>query len=118
MRVASGDSLWRLAECYLGSGAKWRKLADLNPQIVEPRRLPVGLWIRLPDGASSPDVAGTVRVRKGDTLWKIAASALGSGAAWTCVARANPELTNANFIFPEQILKLPARCREIPQARE
>jgi nucleoid-associated protein YgaU len=68
---------------------------------------------------SSPrDVARTIRVRKGDTLWKIAATQLGSGLAWTCVVRANPDLADANFILPEQVLNLPLRCQEISKARE
>jgi nucleoid-associated protein YgaU len=53
VRVASGDSLWKLAQHYLGRGTKWRTLAALNPQVVDPRRLQVGDWIRLPD-LSSP----------------------------------------------------------------
>jgi nucleoid-associated protein YgaU len=118
VRVARGDSLWKLAQRYLGSGAQWRELAALNPQIVEPRRLQIGDWIRLPELASPRDVARTIRVRKGDTLWKIAAIQLGSGFAWTCVARANADLADANFILPEQVLNLPLRCEEISKGRE
>jgi len=118
VRVARGDSLWKLAQRYLGSGAQWRELAELNPQIVEPRRLQIGDWIRLPDLASPREVARTIRVRKGDTLWMIAATQLGSGLAWTCVARANADLADANSILPEQVLNLPLRCQEISKARE
>jgi nucleoid-associated protein YgaU len=113
VRVVGGDSLWKLAQRYLGSGGKWRELAALNPQIVDPRWLQIGEWIRLPDLASPPSppsVAKTIRVRKGDTLWKIAATELGSGYAWTCIARANPDLGDANLIFPEQVLNLPLGC--------
>jgi len=116
VRVARGDSLWKLAQRYLGSGAQWRELAALNPQIVEPRRLQIGDWIRLPDLASPGDVARTIR--KEDTPWKIAATRLGSGLAWTCVAHANPDLDDANFILPEQVLNPPLRCREISKVRE
>lgn len=118
VRVARGDSLWKLAQLYLGSGAQWRELAALNPQIVEPRRLQIGDWIRLPDLASPREVARTIRVRKGDMLWMIAATQLGSGLAWTCVARANADLADANSILPEQVLNLPLRCQEISKARE
>jgi nucleoid-associated protein YgaU len=111
VRVARGDSLWKLAKHYLGSGAKWRKLAARNPQIVDPRRLQVGDWIRLSDLSSLPRGARTVRVRKGDTLWKIAATELGSGLGWTCIARANGDLADANLILPERVLIVPSACR-------
>jgi nucleoid-associated protein YgaU len=118
VQVARGDSLWKLAQHYLGSGEQWRALAALNPQIGNYRRIQIGDWIRLPDHALPQDVAGTVQVRKGDTLWKIAATRLGNGLAWTCVAHANPDLADANFIFPQQILNLPLRCQEVSKARE
>jgi nucleoid-associated protein YgaU len=111
VRVARGESLWTLARRYLGSGARWRELAALNPRVIDPRGVRVGEWIRLPDLSSLPRVARTVRVRKGDTLWKIAATELGSGLAWPCIARANPDLADANFILPEQALNVPTGCR-------
>ena len=118
VRVARGDSLWKLAQHYMGSGAQWRELAALNPQIVEPRRLRIGDWILLPALASPRDVARTIQVRQGDTFWKIAATQLGSGLAWTCVAHANIDLADTNFILPGQVLNLPLRCQEISKARE
>jgi len=33
--VISGDSLWAIARRYLGNGARWREIYDLNPQIAE-----------------------------------------------------------------------------------
>jgi len=48
--VERGDSLWALARRYLGSGRRWRELAALNSQILNPNVLHVGEWICLPSG--------------------------------------------------------------------
>ena len=36
--VVSGDSLWAIARHYLGNGARWREIYNLNPQIAERNR--------------------------------------------------------------------------------
>ena len=46
--VQPGDSLWMLARRYLGRGARWRELAALNDQVLNPNVLHVGEWICLP----------------------------------------------------------------------
>jgi len=114
VRVARGDSLWKLARRHLGSGTQWRQLAALNPQLTNPDLIRVGQWIRLPLAASASQVAKTVRVEKGDTLWKLASVELGSGLAWECIAVVNPHLQNANLIYPGQTLAIPARCQAAP----
>jgi len=48
--VQPGDSLWKLARHYLGSGRRWRELAALNTQILNANVLHVGEWICLPAG--------------------------------------------------------------------
>ena len=48
--VERGDSLWALARRYLGSGRRWRELAALNSQVLNPNVLHVGEWICLPSG--------------------------------------------------------------------
>jgi nucleoid-associated protein YgaU len=48
--VQPGDSLWKLARHYLGSGRRWRELAALNTQIFNANVLHVGEWICLPAG--------------------------------------------------------------------
>lgn len=114
VRVARGDSLWRLAKRHLGSGMKWRQLAALNPQLTDPHIIRVGEWIRLPLASSASQVAKLVRVHKGDTLWKLARVELGTGLAWECIAEANPHLQNVNLIYPGQPLAIPARCVPTP----
>jgi nucleoid-associated protein YgaU len=114
VRVVRGDSLWKLAKRHLGSGTRWRQLAALNPQLTNPDLIRVGEWIRLPLASSESQVAKTVRVEKGDSLWKLARVELGSGLAWECIAEANPHLPNVNLIYPGQTLAIPARCTATP----
>jgi LysM repeat protein len=114
VRVVRGDSLWKLARRHLGSGTRWRQLAALNPQLTNPDLIRVGEWIRLPLGSSDSQIARTVRIEKGDSLWKLARAELGSGLAWECLAEANPHLQNVNLIYPGQTLAIPARCTATP----
>ncbi|MFE4671408.1 LysM peptidoglycan-binding domain-containing protein [Streptomyces sp. NPDC056723] len=50
----------------------------------------------------------TYTVRKGDTLWSIAASKLGDGGRWAEIAKLN-SLKNADDISVGQTLKLPKK---------
>ncbi|MET8824800.1 LysM peptidoglycan-binding domain-containing protein [Streptomyces sp. NPDC004610] len=50
----------------------------------------------------------TYAVRKGDTLWSIAAAKLGKGTRWTEIAKLN-KLSDADEITPGQKLKLPKK---------
>lgn len=45
--IAAGDTLWDLAETYLGDPTAWRQLQDANPGL-RPRRLPIGGTLTLP----------------------------------------------------------------------
>lgn len=47
--LKAGDTLWAVAQRYLGSGARWREIAQLNGiSDAEVRRLPAGKTLRLP----------------------------------------------------------------------
>lgn len=109
IRVERGDSLWKLAEQHLGSGLRWRELAALNPEISNPDLIYVGQVIRLRREEVFA-VARERRVERGDTLWKLAEAEYGSGLAWTCIAAANPQVENADLIYPNQVLALPEGC--------
>lgn len=53
---------------------------------------------------------GTYTVKKGDSLWKIAASKLGSGSRWNEIYNANKSVIggNPNLIYPGQVLTIPS----------
>jgi nucleoid-associated protein YgaU len=113
-RVQPGDTLWKLAKEYLGHGTHWLQLAAINPQVTDPTRLRVGTWVRLPEKAQTLQSANRVRIQRGDSLWKLAQAQFGTGNAWSCIAQANPQLQNANLIFPGQTLTIPASCTATP----
>jgi len=59
------------------------------------------------DGKKYPtELPDTIKVEKGDNLWKIALKQYGSGYNWVDIAKTN-NLTNANAIEVGQELKLP-----------
>lgn len=108
--VQRGDSLWKLAQHNLGQGSRWPELVSLNPLIVDPNHLVIGSRIYLPFEASAPRRPSRVQARKGDTLWTIARAHFGHGAAWHCIALANPQIEDADRIREGQELALPAAC--------
>jgi nucleoid-associated protein YgaU len=59
-------------------------------------------------GPRPPPVAGTHRVRSGDTLWSIAAASYGNPALWPKIYDANRErIRDPNLIYPNQELVIP-----------
>ena len=109
IRARRGDSLWKIAERHWGDGKEWRKIAAANPQLADPDMIRVGEELRLPARESAP-VAKQVRVQQGDSLWKLAATQLGNGHAWSCIAAANPQIEDSNRIYPGQLLLIPSGC--------
>jgi len=109
VRVERGDTLWKIAERHLGNGKDWRRIAAANPELKDPHRIVAGQQLRLPDAEVSA-AARTVRVQTGDSLWKLAAAQLGTGHAWGCLAAANPQIEDANRIYPGQMLVIPTDC--------
>lgn len=60
--------------------------------------------------SSNAPSGGTYTVKKGDSLWKIAASQLGSGSRWNEIYNLNKSVIggNPNLIYPNQVFTLPA----------
>jgi nucleoid-associated protein YgaU len=111
IRIQPGDSLWKLARRHLGAGTRWSDLLAANPTISDPLNLHPGVMLVVPATQLRSRVQPpSITVHSGDSLWKIAASQLGSAAAWPCIAQANPQLRDANLLRPGQILILPASC--------
>ena len=116
IRIQRGDSLWKLARRHLGSGSRWNELLASNPNISDPLRLQPGAMLDVPASELCSRVQPpSITVRNGDSLWKIAASQLGSSAAWRCLAQATPQLRDANLLRPGQLLVLPASCATQPK---
>ncbi len=45
--IVAGDTYWDIAKAVYGSGEKWKRIADANPDF-RPRRLPVGATLKIP----------------------------------------------------------------------
>ena len=114
--VQPGDSLWKLARRHLGKGARWREWLAVNPRLDNPDQLLPGGILLLPPAAvplaSAPPY--DVSVRRGESLWKIAQARLGSGVYWRCLAEANPQLRDADHIYPGETIRVPSTCQEAP----
>jgi nucleoid-associated protein YgaU len=110
-RVERGDSWWKMAEIYLGNGARWRELRGMNAADARPPELLLlGSVVLVPAeavGRGTP-VEKSVTVQKGDTLWRLAREHLGRGAAWKCLLEANPELGEPERLRIGQRVLLPA----------
>ncbi|HWN75598.1 MAG TPA: LysM peptidoglycan-binding domain-containing protein [Candidatus Udaeobacter sp.] len=111
IRIQPGDSLWKLARRHLGCGSRWSDLLAANPTISDPLHLQPGAVLVVPATELRSRVQPpSTTIHSGDSLWKIAASHLGSATAWPCIAQANPQLRDANLLRPGQLLILPASC--------
>ena len=108
--VKPGDSLWRFAALRLGDGRRWRELLSLNPGLRDPNLIPAGTQLLLPGSVARVQTLTKYTVRHGDTLWTIAQTHFGHATSWSCIARANSELRDANLIREGQILLLPGSC--------
>ncbi|MGH9741673.1 MAG: LysM peptidoglycan-binding domain-containing protein [Candidatus Acidiferrum sp.] len=123
LTVQRGDSLWKLAQQNLGRGSLWPKLLSANRWIADPNQIQIGAQLALPVAASAAPLAENqvssksgsstspiVQVHSGDTLWSLARSQFGHGASWSCIAQANPQVADPNFITPGQLLSIPTSC--------
>jgi nucleoid-associated protein YgaU len=114
--VKRGDSFWKLAQINLGDGHRWHELLAVNPSITDPNHLVPGTVLKLGVSVPEPMIpAGAdekITVRKGDSLWRIAATKLGFGGFWGCIAKANPVIKDANLIYTGQTLNVPAACED------
>ncbi|HUL17465.1 MAG TPA: LysM peptidoglycan-binding domain-containing protein [Terriglobales bacterium] len=120
--VKRGDTYWKFAREYLGHGSRWQELLEINPGASDPRALPEGSALFVPrrgailtgSSSSSLNAPRSITVRPGDTLWSIARSYFGSGAAWTCLAHSNPQIQNPDLILPGERLSVHSGCGRTP----
>jgi nucleoid-associated protein YgaU len=112
IQVHSGESFWKLARRYLGSGSRWQELASLNPGVADHADfLSRGSTILVPNNggsrASRASVPETLTVHRGDTLWSLSRVHLGHGSDWRRLARANPQLSDYLHLLVGSQLHLP-----------
>lgn len=94
--VMRGDTMWRIARNH---ALELKELLAANPQITNPSLIFPGQIINIPSTNNS-----TYTVNKGDNMWDIAAS---QGIKLSDLKNENPQIKNANLIFPGQIINIP-----------
>lgn len=94
--VKRGDSLWKIANQYMGAGELYPLIKSLND--LSSDTITVGMKLRIPLERHS------YTVKPGDSLWNIAKQFLGSGSLYPVIKKLN-NLTG-DIIYPGQILTL------------
>lgn len=110
--VQQGQSWWKLAELYLGDGARWPELRKLNaaggsPDLLKAGSVVVVLVAANRAATSAKVIAVSIAMSPGDTLWSLAKEHFGRGAAWTCLASANPRITDYTHLAVGTLLTVP-----------
>ena len=125
--VVHGDSLWSIAERYLGSGTRYPEIAALNATLLNERPgfLQPGWVLTLPtEAAAADDSVSQYTVAPGDTLSGIARTQLGDETSWPTIYRASTQmrqdggrhLSDPDLILPGWTLTIPGA--HPPQAAE
>ncbi|MGW9047332.1 LysM peptidoglycan-binding domain-containing protein [Streptomyces lydicus] len=121
---ATGETLWDLAEHYLGDGRRYSELRALNPGLPQTATLPAGTVVNLPaEAGMRTDLAAaapasaetqhgakaeTYTVAAGDSLSGIAQKKLGDGDRWTDIYAENKDtIHDPDLIYPGQHVLLP-----------
>jgi LysM repeat protein len=103
--VARGDTLKALAARF---GTTVAKLLELNPKIANPNVIYEGQRLTVP-ATSVPEAGATevYTVKRGDTLRTIAAS---FDTTVANLLKLNPQIKNANLIYPGQKINVPSEA--------
>ncbi|WP_326615689.1 LysM peptidoglycan-binding domain-containing protein [Streptomyces decoyicus] len=124
---ATGETVWDLAEHYLGDGRRHAEIRALNPGLPQTATLPAGTIVNLPAEASgvhtqlaaaAPASAETgtqqeaktktYTVAAGDSLSGIAQKKLGDGDRWTDIYAENKDtIHDPDLIYPGERVDLP-----------
>jgi nucleoid-associated protein YgaU len=129
--LVAGETYPQLAQQYMGEAALWPLILKVNASIEDVDAVVPGTEVSIPVVLHSPRpvvlksadkpliknekmaVSQSVhRVAPGDTLGTIAKQHLGSASRWRELLRANPQLTDPNYILVGQLLAIPALKEE------
>ncbi len=128
--VQPGDTLWMIAERFYGSGYEYPRIVEANTgrtmadgrHFTEAGVIHPGWTLIIPlPNSSSTNSQHTYLVKSGDTLARIAESALGDASRWPEIFELNrgkatlPDgriLTDPNLIWPGLELQLPIPVEE------
>ncbi|CCH75953.1 putative membrane protein [Nostocoides japonicum T1-X7] len=117
--VERGDTLWSIAERYLGTGSRYTELADINRAVIghDPGFLPVGVTLQIPDAPRQDAAHGehSETVERGDTLSRIAQEELGDADRYPEIFEASRDtvqpggrhLSDPDLILPGWTLTIP-----------
>lgn len=130
--VQSGDSLWIIASKTLGSGVKWRQIADANADVDKDTVLQPGMKLIIPkpvEGSAgrvpqprrvaeptAEDPLGLglnrdvreVTVGENESLWKIAQREYNDGTKWRVIYLANRDrMDDPQDLHPGDKLRVP-----------
>lgn len=110
--VQAGDSLWAIAQEYLGDGQRFGEIVELNRDTPQPGGYTVGerggidpgMVLEIPQTstpavgtpAAAPTGSETRTIVEGDTLWSIALDELGSGERYQEIYEASQGITQAD----------------------
>ena len=114
--VATGETLWSIAETYYKSGYNWVDIRSANT-LTDADRIEVGQELTIPQatpivpqgqvsGTSTAPKVERYTVAQGDTLWSIAQAQYGDSYKWSAIAAAN-NLLNPEVIHTGNVLTLP-----------
>ncbi len=113
-KVATGDSLSKIAEQYYQDKAYWPVLAKVN-KIANPNIIYADSTLEIPTKNDADQIKAqmtqtTYNVQAGDTLFTIAEKMYGDGSRWPLIASANNlgRLPNGNpLVFADSTIKIP-----------
>jgi nucleoid-associated protein YgaU len=130
--VQRRDTLWALAERYLGDPLRYPEIVELNATAVGPdNEIFPGTVLVLPSDATglppaegssesaAATVTETVTVEPGDTLWELAEEVTGSGQNWRQAWELNRGRTQpGGATFTDPSLIRPGWTLDIPRAAD
>lgn len=112
--VSQGDTLWKIAEKFYGSGNYWQWIFADNAAIISnPDQIYAGQTIviyktRNISAGEGRTESKTYTVEKGDTLWEIAKKVYGKGWQWRKIYQANGNvISDPGQIRIGQVLNIP-----------